>query len=323
MPELAETPKYAAILHSTTNVPTASPDELITDLRSGLTGKKFDVAEEVVVLDGGVAIGLVTLESLLACQDGQQVREIMDADPPTVAEHTDQEIVAHRMVEHGGRCVVVAGPEGDFRGLICSESMLEVLLAEHEQDLARIGGYMSGEGQSRSAAVEPVGRRLWHRLPWLVVGLLGAMVSALIMGAFEQTLESNVLVALFVPAIVYMAGAVGAQTQTVLIRAFAIGVTTREILVREMVTGVLMGVFIGGTFLGFSVLVWGDVDVAMAVAVALFASATVAVAVALALPSFFQKLGLDPAFGSGPLATLIQDLLSIGTYFAAVIILVP
>ena len=47
-----------------------------------------------------------------------------------------------------------------------------------------------------------------------------------------------------------------------------------------------------------------------------------AVAVALALPSFFQRLGLDPAFGSGPLATLIQDLLSIGTYFAAVILIV-
>jgi magnesium transporter len=149
------------------------------------------------------------------------------------------------------------------------------------------------------------------------------MVSALIMGAFEATLESNVLVALFVPAIVYMAGAVGAQTQTVLIRAFAIGVTTREVLVRELITGILMGLFIGATFLGFAALVWGDINVALAVSVALFASAAVAVAVALALPSFFQRLGLDPAFGSGPLATLIQDLLSIGTYFAAVIILVP
>jgi magnesium transporter len=320
--ESAEIPIQSASVHATTSVPIASPDEKVRDLRAGLAGQKFDVAEEVVVIEDGVAIGLVTLESLLACQDGQQVREIMMPDPPTVTEDTDQEVVAHRMVDNGGGCVIVAGPEGEFRGLICSERMLEVLLAEHDEDLARLGGYVAGSAQSRSAAEEPVGRRLWHRLPWLVVGLLGAMVSALIMGAFEETLESNVLVALFVPAIVYMAGAVGAQTQTVLIRAFAIGVTTRQILVRELITGVLMGVFIGGTFLGFAVLVWGDMDVAMAVAVALFASATVAVAVALALPSFFQRLGLDPAFGSGPLATLIQDLLSIGTYFGAVIILV-
>jgi magnesium transporter len=305
------------------SVPTASPDELVGELRSSLVGKTFDVVEEVVVLEDGVAVGLVTLESLLACRDGQQVRDIMDPDPPTVAEGTDQELVAHRMVEHGGGCVVVVGSEMQFRGLICSERMLAVLLAEHEQDLARIGGYVASSAQSRGAAEEPVGRRLWHRLPWLVVGLLGAMVSALIMGAFEATLESNVLVALFVPAIVYMAGAVGAQTQTVLIRAFAIGVTTREVLVRELITGILMGLFIGATFLGFAALVWGDINVALAVSVALFASAAVAVAVALALPSFFQRLGLDPAFGSGPLATLIQDLLSIGTYFAAVIVLVP
>ena len=119
-----------------------------------------------------------------------------------------------------------------------------------------------------------------------------------------------------------MAGAVGSQTQTVLIRAFAVGVTTRSILVRELITGVLMGIVIGVSFLAFSLVVWGDIEVALAVAVALFASAAVAVAVALALPSFFQKVGLDPAFGSGPLATLIQDLLSIGTYFAAVILIV-
>ncbi|MEX1220419.1 MAG: magnesium transporter [Solirubrobacterales bacterium] len=323
MTESVKIPKHLASEHATMNVPTASPDDLVRELRSGLTGRKFDLAEEVVVLEGGIAIGLVTLENLFACPDGGRVREIMDPEPPSVGEDTDQELVAHKMVKHGGGCVIVTGPAGQFRGLVCSESMLEVLLTEHDEDLARIGGYVASSARSRSAAEEPVGRRLWHRLPWLLVGLLGAMVSALIMGAFEQTLEANVLVALFVPAIVYMAGAVGSQTQTVLIRAFAIGVTTREILVRELITGLFMGLLIGGTFLGFAVLVWGDVSIAIAVAIALFASATVAVAVALALPTFFQKLGLDPAFGSGPLATLIQDLLSISTYFAAVIIILP
>jgi magnesium transporter len=119
-----------------------------------------------------------------------------------------------------------------------------------------------------------------------------------------------------------MAGAVGSQTQTVLIRAFAVGVTTRQILFRELVTGALMGVAIGLSFLVFATIVWGDLEVALAVAVALVASASVAVAVAVALPSVFQRLGFDPAFGSGPLATLIQDLFSIGTYFLAVIIIV-
>jgi magnesium transporter len=34
----------------------------------------------------------------------------------------------------------------------------------------------------------------------------------------------------------------------------------------------------------------------------------------MALPLLFRRLGVDPAFGSGPLATVIQDLLSIVVY---------
>ena len=38
---------------------------------------------------------------------------------------------------------------------------------EHEEDLARLGGFLSGAEVARTAADEPVRRRLWHRLPWL------------------------------------------------------------------------------------------------------------------------------------------------------------
>ncbi len=49
---------------------------------------------------------------------------------------------------------------------------------------------------------------------------------------------------------------------------------------------------------------------------ALLCSCTIATAVAMILPLTLQRLGFDPAFGSGPLATVIQDLLSIVIYFA-------
>jgi magnesium transporter len=56
--------------------------------------------------------------------------------------------------------------------------------------------------------------------------------------------------------------------------------------------------------------------VALAVSLALVASCSIATVVAMLLPWLFQRLRLDPAFGSGPLATVIQDLLSIAVYFA-------
>ena len=105
--------------------------------------------------------------------------------------------------------------------------MLRVLLDGHDEDLARLGGFVAGSARARSAAEESIGRRLWHRLPWLLVGLLGAMAATTIVGAFEGQFEENVLLAFFIPAIVYMADAVGTQTETVLIRALSADVTVR------------------------------------------------------------------------------------------------
>ena len=78
--------------------------------------------------------------------------------------------------------------------------MISVLLAEHDEDLARLGGYVAGADRARGAASEPVSVRLLHRLPWLLIGLAGAMFSAVLVGAFEGRLRENVLVALFIPA---------------------------------------------------------------------------------------------------------------------------
>ena len=93
----------------------------------------------------------------------------------------------------------------------------------------------------------------------------------------------------------------------------------RSILGRELATGLAIGIAIALAFLPFAWLAWGDGGVAVAVSVALLASCALSTLVAMLLPWILQRLGKDPAFGSGPLATVIQDLLSIAIYFAVAI----
>ena len=59
------------------------------------------------------------------------------------------------------------------------------------------------------------------------------------------------LLAFFIPAVVYMADAVGTKTETVLIRALAAGVTVRSVLRRELFRGFVMGAVIGAAFFVF------------------------------------------------------------------------
>jgi magnesium transporter len=309
------TPLDTAAAHFTANVPRAEPASLAGDVRRSLLGRSFDSADDVAVCEGDRLVGLVTIEQLLAASDDTPLGEIMDADPPVVAPGIDQEIAAWRMVRHGESSLAVVDERGRFQGLIPPNRMLAVLLQEHEEDMARLGGFLSGATQARTAAEEPVGRRLWHRLPWLGLGLAGAMATAGIVSGFEEKLSEVVLLAVFVPAVVYMADAVGTQTETLVIRGISVGVPVHRVLARELATGTLVGAVIAAAFFPFAYLVWNDADVAAVVALALFAACSTATTAAMGLPYLLHRLGRDPAFGSGPVATVIQDLLSILIYF--------
>jgi magnesium transporter len=189
-------------------------------------------------------------------------------------------------------------------------------LTEHDEDLARLGGYLGSTSAARTASEESVRRRYWHRLPWLIVGLLGAIVAAEVIAASEARLKATVLLTFFLPGLVYLADAVGTQTETVIVRGLSVGVPIGRVVRLELTTGLLVGLTLAAVFVPIASLRWGAYDVIAAVAIAMVAACSIATAVAMALPALLRRFGLDPAFGSGPLATVAQDLLTIVIYLA-------
>jgi magnesium transporter len=308
--------------HATARVPTATPDDTAEEIRRSLGGKEYESASDVAVCDDGRLLGLISIERLLRSRGDAKAREIMDADPPVVGPGIDQEAAAWKAVEHGESSLAVVDDSGKLVGLVPPRRLLAVFLREHEEDMARLGGFLRGTRAARSASQEPVALRFWHKVPWLLVGLAGAFLAADIVGAFEDDLEQNVTLAFFIPGIVYLADAVGTQTEALVIRGLSIGVPVRQVMRRELVTGVLVGAALGLVFLPIGIWRWGEQDVAVAVALSLMAACSVATLIAMALPALFQRLGRDPAFGSGPLATVVQDLLSIIIYFTIVSVIV-
>ena len=186
--------------HATDRVPITRPDESVASVRGRLIGARFDCADDVAVVRDRAFLGLVPIERLLSASDDARVDEVMDPDPPLVTPTADQESVAWEMVRRGESSVAVVDDEGRFVGLVPPHRMLRVLLIEHDEDVAHLGGYLASTQRARLAAEEPVVRRLWHRLPWLLVGLVGAFAAAVIVGRFEGQLEEEVLLAFFLRA---------------------------------------------------------------------------------------------------------------------------
>jgi magnesium transporter len=301
--------------HHTSNVPLASPDDRVGHVRRLLTGRRFDCVSEIVVCDADQRlVGLVNIEDILAAPDETSLKDIMDPSPPVVTGAIDQEHAAWQAIRHGESSLAVVDDERRFQGLIPPRRIMEVLLWEHDEDTARLSGVLAGNFQAFSASAEPVARRLVHRLPWLILGLGGAALSARLMGTFESLLQSNLVLAFFVPGIVYLADAVGTQTETLVIRGMSVGVPVERVFYRELVTGLIIGLVLA--LIGFPfVLFWsGRTDVAVAAGVSLLAACSVASTIAMLLPWMLRWLNRDPAFAAGPLATVIQDVLSVLIY---------
>lgn len=165
------------------------------------------------------------------------------------------------------------------------------------------------------ASEKPVPRRFQHRLPWLLVGLAGALVAADLVASFEAQLTRTVMLAFFIPGLVYLADAVGTQTETVIVRGLSVGVAMRQMVGRELLVGLATGVALAAVAGPFVWWRWGEPAIAATVGLSVFAACSTATVAAMTLPWLLDAAGLDPAFGSGPLATVIQDLLSILIYF--------
>jgi magnesium transporter len=201
-----------------------------------------------------------------------------------------------------------------FLGVIPPRRLLSVLLMEHHEDIARLAGVLHSARTARTPLEEPIVYRFVHRLPWLLVGLAGALLSADAVAWFERDLQANLMLAFFLPGIVYIADAVGTQTETLAIRGLSVGVALRGIVWREIVTGVAIGAGLALAAAPFLLWRWGAADVTLIMMLALVSTCSVATGVAIILPWVISRLGSDPAYGSGPLATVIQDLLSIVIY---------
>ena len=308
--------------HASRDVPVFQHAERAEKVLNALRGRRYASASHIVVCEGERFAGIVTIETLLCAAAAATLGSLMDREAPAVSPGMDQEIAAWQAVRKGESALSVIDAQGRFVGLIAPHRLLAVLLAEHEEDLSRTGGFIKGASRARTASEEPVERRFVHRLPWLLVGLAGALLAAEFVSAFERALREKLLLAFFIPGVVYLADAVGTQTETVVIRGLSVGVPMNRMMLREIWTGLAVGAAIALIATPLVWWRWGDPELAACVGVALFAACASASAAAMTLPWLLDRIGLDPAYGSGPLATVIQDLLSILIYFLVAITII-
>lgn len=298
----------------------AHADETVARLRQRVRERHLTRWELVCIVDAGQRLlGTLTGPELLALPDDALLQQAARRDHPRVAPGVDQEQMASVALHHGVGAVPVVDADGRLVGVVGAAALMDILRREHVEDLHRLAGISREDSQARQALEAPPLRRVRHRLPWLVVGLLGSMVATAVVSRFESALAAKPALAFFVPGLVYLADAIGTQSEAIAVRGLSLShVGLPRLLGAELRTGALIGLVLALLALPMVWLVFGELRLAAAVAGALFGASAVASTLGLLLPWALARLGSDPAYGSGPLATIVQDVLTLLIYFGFV-----
>jgi magnesium transporter len=301
-------------------VPTAKPDETIGHAETRLISesKSLETINYVyVVEDDGALVGVFSIKELFRQPKTAHARDIMHREPLTVYPKTHQARVAQIAIKHGIKAVPVVDKRHHLMGVVPSDAIFKILQQEHTTNFLRMAGVHVPRIDGADLSRMPIFSLFRRRFPWLVVGLLGGMGAAFVVEYFERASVSEVLIVAFIPAVVYIADAVGSQTQTIFIRALALEekLDVRLYAWREARVGMLLALSLGLIAGSLVFLRWQTGAVGLVIATSFFVTILIAMTIAILLPLLFRKLKWDPAVASGPFATVIRDITTLVIYF--------
>ncbi|MCH7951846.1 magnesium transporter [Patescibacteria group bacterium] len=312
-------PPHSAARNLTKSVPTATPEETVAEVLKRLreNAHTFETISYTYILShAGKLRGVVAIKSLLKAQDQQTMKEIMTPDPIAVHPYTDQEKAAIFAIQHNIKAIPVIDKDRNFQGIIPTDRILDILHDEHIEDILKLSGLDVSVLQLSEKRLQHASASLRMRLPWLLLGLVGGLVSTWIVSRFSYTIQQLISLAFFIPIITYMSGAIASQTLSMLIRNLLItGLDIRKYLVVELTTGTFLGGMFGLLIAAVAYIWLGSLEVAAIIAITMTVNAFVSTAISTVVPWTLTKFNKDPALAAGPFAIVLQDIVSLLVYF--------
>ncbi len=316
--------KDTALDHVITDLPIARPEQVVGEVLTYIRNKNWESSHHVFIVDSkDKYLGVLSTRILLSSPDNQKISELFRKDYPYVGPHTHEEKVAIMAIRYDLDTVpVIQAETGRFLGTVDAEELLKILHEEHTEKLLHRAGILV-DTKVIDIFKARISRLIRLRLPWLIFGFGGGLLITIFISRFEVLLQQYVSLAYFIPIVAYMNAAVGTQAVSLFVRGLALEkVSMRRYVVRELAVGTFLGALFGGLIFLFALLAFGSFGVAATVGISLFLGIILSTSNAMLTPYIFHRLGKDPAFGSDPLVTIVQDALSILIYFGIASVLV-
>ncbi|MDD3861394.1 MAG: magnesium transporter [Candidatus Gracilibacteria bacterium] len=311
--------KKAAGKMITTKVPIVSVGATISDVKKLLlkNTKQYDTINYIYVVNKkGKFVGVFSVKELFAHTKTAKIAQIMKRDPIGVRYNTHREKAAELALKSNIKAVPVVNKTGLFLGVIENDDIMEILYEEMQEDIFHSAGVTKHKSKESVLAL-PLKISLKNRIPWLIIGLFGGLLASKIVGHFEETIAKNLILATFIPLIVYMADATKIQMEAFMIRELSVNSQMKfsKYFFKQLSVVFLLAIIISTILMGMSAVLHQDLQISMILGIGLFCAMMSSLFSGMFVPFFFSKINIDPANASGPIATIFQDIFSIIIYF--------
>lgn len=313
-------PKEAVGHKITSKIPIVHSDNRLSDVQELLFTnlKNIETINYIYVVGKSNKLkGVFSIKEIFNHNPSTYVRDIMQTKIVKCHPHVDQEKVVRLAIQNNIKSVPIVDKHDHLLGILASDRMFEILDQETREDYLKMSGILVHKKTKNSLhGISPL-KGYILRIPWIIVGLVGGLVTAKVIGGFSDVLEKNIILAGFIPLVAYVANAVGNQTQTLFIRDLAVEtkISVNKYFLFQLLTSLLIATTCWLLLLMFALFAWGSLHLGFVIGMAVFAAIVMATFFAMIIPITLQFFKNDPAIGSGPFTTIIQDLLSVVIYF--------
>ncbi|MRG87096.1 magnesium transporter [Salinibacillus xinjiangensis] len=267
-----------------------------------------------VIDDDKHLVGVISLRDIIISEEDWYVSDVMSDRIVSVPAGEDQESAAKMMRDYDLLALPVVDFQNHLLGIITVDDIMDVIQEEASEDYSKLAAVSDMDKVDTGAWMAAK-----KRLPWLIILLFLGMLTASLIGRFEETLDKVALLAIFIPLIAGMAGNTGTQALAVAVRGIATGESDQEgklkILAREAGTGLITGLCCG-VLITVIIYLWKDeFYLGLLVGISIMLTLIVATLAGSLIPLLMHKMKVDPAVASGPFITTINDIISILIYF--------
>jgi len=266
-----------------------------------------------VVDDNDKLLGILSLRKLLLIEKATAIKDIIFTDIISVKATEDDEHVANIMNKYDLIALPVVDDLNQLIGRITIDDVMDVVKEEAEKDYQMASG-ISEDVESSDTTWELTRARL----PWLLIGMIGGLLGAKVIGIFDLS-GDNFELAFFIPLIAAMGGNVGVQSAAIVVQGLANDSLKMENifqkLVKELGVGLLNGIICSIIILGAAFSLGYSLALSLTVSISLFAVIVFAAVFGTFIPLTLEKYNIDPALATGPFITTVNDVLGLFIYF--------